>query len=481
MRPVPLWLLALFSLLGYVLIAVWFPLDPGLHRAPLPDIRTFTPSLGAGLAYGAWLVALFALYGLAYRRAREEASGLSLPLILLATALFCLPLVLTFPINATDVYRYFVRGRMTAVYRLSPFSYPPAAVPSDPYLSLAGEWAGATSPYGPVWELVAGGITALSGGNVQFALCLFKGLGALLHLAVAALLWLGLRGAPPARRTARTLLWAWNPALLLISVVDGHNDVLMLFWLLLGTLLVQHGRYGRVSLSSTVAGLTVMTLAPLTKLAGLLPLPLFYLAVLRRLPDARSRIRLLGAGALGTLIVAVLAFMPFARSAGTLLELVRRLQQEVSGSAGFSAVALAVLAARRLNLSFGLNDAVMLAGILFALFALWSLWRMLRGASPVRATADLFGAYLVQAANYRIWYAAWPYAWLLLDEESAAGRLAAGTGLLLTSQLSVLIHAHVRTDLLGGDHLVGHLVGVPFVFLVPLGIGWFWRRRRGRG
>jgi hypothetical protein len=477
MKPVPLWLLALLTLLGYILIAVWFPLDPDLHQAPLPDIRTFTPSLGAGLAYGAWLVGLFALYGLAYRRMRKEAAGLSLQFILLTTALFSLPLLLTFPVNATDVYRYFVRGRVTAVYRLSPFSFPPAAFPSDPYVALAGEWAGATSPYGPIWELVAGGVTALSSGNVQVALCLFKGLGALLHLAVAALLWLALRDVPPIQRSARTLLWAWNPALLLISVADGHNDVLMLFWLLLGTLLVQRGRYGRGSFSRTLAGLMIMALAPLTKPIGIMPLPLFYLAVLRRLPDARRGIRLLCAGGLGTLVVALLAFVPFARSAGSLLEVIRRLQQEAGGGAGFSPVALAVLAAHRLNLSFGLSDAVILAGVLFVLFALWSLWRALRGASPIRVTADLFGAYLIQAANYRIWYAAWPFVWLLLEEESAAGRLVAGTVLLLTSQLSVLIHGHLRTDLLGGDHLVGHLVGVPFVFLLPLGVAWIWRQQ----
>jgi hypothetical protein len=252
---------------------------------------------------------------------------------------------------------------------------------------------------------------------------------------------------------------------------------LMLFWLLLGTLLVQRGRYGRGSFSRTLAGLMIMALAPLTKPIGIMPLPLFYLAVLRRLPDARRGIRLLCAGGLGTLVVALLAFVPFARSAGSLLEVIRRLQQEAGGGAGFSPVALAVLAAHRLNLSFGLSDAVILAGVLFVLFALWSLWRALRGASPIRVTADLFGAYLIQAANYRIWYAAWPFVWLLLEEESAAGRLVAGTVLLLTSQLSVLIHGHLRTDLLGGDHLVGHLVGVPFVFLLPLGVAWIWRQQ----
>ncbi len=476
MKPIPLWLLALSSLVGYILIVFWFPLDPTSHHAPLPDIRTFTPTLWAGLAYGACLSVLFVLYGLACRQVRERAGVLSLSRILMVTACFTVPLILTFPINATDVYRYFVRGRLTVVHHVSPFAFPPSAFPSDPFFSLAGEWAGSTSPYGPIWELVAGGIALLSDGDLQIALCLFKGLGALLHLGVAVVIWLALSDAPPGRRAARTLLWAWNPALLLIFVVNGHNDALMLFWALLGALLVRHAARRR-NVPGTAAGLVVMVLAPLTKPIGLLPLPLFYLAALRQVPDAKSRVRLLGLSGLGSLAVALLAFAPFAGSAQTPLALLPRLFQEAAGGAGYSPVALALLSARRLNLPLGLRDAVVLAWILFGLFFVSAMWRTWCGVSPGRTTADLSAAYLVQAANFRIWYAAWPFAWLVFEEDSGRERLVAGTVFLISAQFSVLIYGHLRVELFGGDHLWAHLLGVPLVFLLPLAAGWVERRR----
>jgi hypothetical protein len=96
------------------------------------------------------------------------------------------------------------------------------------------------------------------------------------------------------------------------------------------------------------------------------------------------------------------------------------------------------------------------------------LWRTGRGRSPVRATADLFAAYLVQAFRVRIWYTTWLLPWLLLDLEDNSRRLTAGLWLLLTSQLSVIVYGHFWAYLLDRDHLLTHLIGVPLVFGLPL-------------
>lgn len=263
----PLPTLFILSFLGYLLLLRFFPLIPRYNQTPLADVRTFTPSLGAGLAYGGLLLLLYGLYGLAYQTVQTGQSdnqndhakaqrrkdkpfffaplrlgakffntrqkSVSLPFILLTTTLFALPLLFTYPINANDVYRYFIRGRITAVYATSPYSQPPAAFPNDPYLPLAGEWATATSPYGPVWELTAAALTRLAPNNLLLGLLLFKLLGLGLHLATAVLIHYALKHQPANHRTAATLLWAWNPALLLFFVTDAHNDILMLFWLTL--------------------------------------------------------------------------------------------------------------------------------------------------------------------------------------------------------------------------------------------------------
>ena len=65
---------------------------------------------------------------------------------------------------------------MQSTYGESPYATPPNNFPADPFADSAGEWADASSPYGPVWELTAGLFTRLSGENLLAGLLLFKGL-----------------------------------------------------------------------------------------------------------------------------------------------------------------------------------------------------------------------------------------------------------------------------------------------------------------
>jgi hypothetical protein len=113
-------------------------------------------------------------------------------------------------------------------------------------------------------------------------------------------------------------------------------------------------------------------------------------------------------------------------------------------------------------------------------------WLGWRGRSPLRGAADIFAAYLVQALNFRIWYAAWPLPWLLLEEDkervvSLSPRLWVGLLFLLTSQLSVVWYAHVRIYGFGRDHLLAHLTGVPLTFLLPFVVAYMLRKRGTAG
>ena len=115
---------------------------------------------------------------------------------------------------------------------------------------------------------------------------------------------------------------------------------------------------------------------------------------------------------------------------------------------------------------------------LFVILGLWLAWLTWRGRSALRAAADIFAGYILQAFRFRIWYAAWPFPWLVLDRGRAddtdvvsQGRLAAGLAFLLTSQLSVLVYGQIRTELLGNSHLRAHRAGIAFTFLLPLLVG----------
>lgn len=447
----------LLMLAGFGIIRLWFPLALHYNQVPQLDIRSFTPSPVAGLAYGLLLCGLFALYGWAYRRVRVAARPPAGWILATTAVLFGLLLLNTYPINATDVYRYVIRGRVNSVYGQNQFAVPPNAFPDDSFAPLAGEWAGETSPYGPLWELVATGLTAVSGDNLYLGLLLFKGLGLLAHLGCTLLIWRLLQERAAAERAALTLLWAWNPALLLTFVVNAHNDALMLFWLLLGLWQTRRGH--------GMTGFLLMVLAPLTKPIGLLPLPLFFLALWRRQPTGQARVRALAVSSVGALLLIVLFFLPF----GSPLDLAQRLLRESSQIAGFSPATLLLLVNRALGGTWSLPAVANGARVPFLLLVLWLTWRTWNGRSPMHGAAEVFGGYVLHALAFRLWYAVWLFPWTLVQRSEESGYyIRAGVLFLLTTQLSVLIYGHLRVYALGGSQLWAHLIGVPFTFLLPL-------------
>ena len=453
--------LTIALLIGYVVIGLWFPLRPFYDTVPLQDVRSFAPSLLGGLGYGVLLLALFGLYWLAFRAVQSGRSVPSLGFLLGTAVLLAIPLLQTYPINANDLYRYVIRGRISSVYEQSPYGSPPDAFPDDPFLSLAGEWAGETSPYGPLWELLAAGVTRMSQNSLFAGLLSFKVVGLLAHLACGWLIWQLLAQATPAKQRSFTLLWLWNPALLLMFVVDGHNDVVMMVWQLVAIFFWRRKR--------PFVTLLFLLFAALTKPIALLPIPFFVLAIWQELPDVKSKFRIFGLAAVLGGTAVWLTFLPF----GSPTDLAVRLLREASNNPGFSPATLVLLIAGELGQPLSFGFVANLFRIPFGLFGLWLLWGVWRnGRSPLRAAANTLLAYSLQDLSFRLWYSTWPFLWLLLDDAPTADgltfRLRTGLWFLFTVQLSVLIYGHLRVYLLGGSQLAAHLIGIPFVFLLPV-------------
>lgn len=457
------WLLALLSLAGYVALSLWFPLRPNFNYSPSPDIRSLAPSLVESAAYGILLCLLFIIYWLAYRYVKGRRTGLPWSVILITAAAFCLPLIFTFPVNATDAYRYFLRGRISIVHALSPFSTTVADLSDEPYASLAGEWASETSPYGPIWETAAAGITFVTADNLWLGLLAFKIFAASCFLTAGAIIWLSSVGVPGPRRSALLLLWAWNPSLLLIFAMDGHNDAFMLLWLLVGWWLITRDK--------PQWGMIVMLLAPLVKPIGLLPLPFFFISIWQQYTNGKKRLRFLLTTVVAAVVLVGVAFSPF----GSPISLAQRLISEAGSGGGFTPMAWLILEGRNQGTNLSIQWATRLGSLLLIFLAIWLLWRTWRGRSPLRTAADIFAGYIMQAFRFRIWYAAWPFPWLLLDQGSknendilSKARLVTGITFLLTSQLSVLIYGQIRTELLASSQLRAHRIGILFTFLLPV-------------
>ncbi len=295
LTKMPLWLLFLLSFVGAILLALWFPLLPAFQQAPPLDIRSFAPSAFHGLAYAALLGGLFAFNGLAAWQVWVQKRPLSLKQLGTTTILLGVPYLFIYPINANDIYRYVIRGRITSFYTQNPFLMPPIAFPNDPFTPFAGEWASVTTPYGPLWELVAGGLTLISGENLLLGLLLFKLLGLVALVGTAVLLFFLSQSSITPFKFAIPLLWAWNPALLLMFVGDAHNDGLMIFLLLLGYFISRRGR--------GLLGFWVLVLAVLVKPIALLALPFFFLALVRKVGNGRQKLRFILLSSVGSLLL----------------------------------------------------------------------------------------------------------------------------------------------------------------------------------
>ncbi len=140
------------------------------------------------------------------------------------------------PITTTDLYGYVARGYLFAHLGQNPMTAPAYQLPGG--LSVDRP----PSPYGPLWLLIAGGISWLCGENLLANMLIYKMIGALgLALSLFLIDRLAARIAP-ARRLRIDALFGWSPLLVYEAVGNGHNDIVMMLCVLLALTLMLRGR-----------------------------------------------------------------------------------------------------------------------------------------------------------------------------------------------------------------------------------------------
>ncbi len=175
-----------------------------------------------------------------------------------------------------------------AIYGRNPFLVAPNApiFAGDPFRPYVGGWAGTTSPYGPVWETLAAGAARLAGDDLWRAVLAFKGLVILAYAAACCLIYATLHRTRPDWAARGLLLFAWSPLVLWETAGNGHNDMVMIAFML-GALWLLTCR-GRALLVAPI----LLALAALCKFVPALLLPPMLAVVwqLRRpAPGVRDR------------------------------------------------------------------------------------------------------------------------------------------------------------------------------------------------
>jgi hypothetical protein len=287
--------------------------------APLNIIHTMFGTLLFTASFGV----IFVLYFWGVRRLPAQISYryIQLSTLLLGIVYMLIPIV-----TSQDIISYTAYTRMVIVYHLNPFIATPMMIRHD-YVYRFLYWIDQPSAYGPVWLGLSSGLQwfAWSVGARHvlsmeillrlFALAMFLGSIHLVWLLSGRLLErygdVNVTGVHT-RRLRATLAFAWNPFLLLEASVNAHNDVTVLFLLLLALWCLFPRPDGR---SYYLAASALLALAVCIKITYILLLPglvLFLLSereyvqvrLLRRLCDA------LAAGSISLVLIIAIHF-PF--------------------------------------------------------------------------------------------------------------------------------------------------------------------------
>jgi alpha-1,6-mannosyltransferase len=192
-------------------------------------------------------------------------------------ALWFAPLVAAMPLYSRDLYSYAAQGLLWD-QGLSPYEHAVRELDSPWRGSTAPTWLDSTTPYGPVWLLLARAVAAVS-GELWVALLLLR------LLAVAGVVLMAWAVPDVARRLG------WSPvralwlgvAVPLVGahfVGGAHNDALMVGAVLGGLALALRGRFA--------VACVVIALGAMVKVPAVIALPFVVILWARHLASVRT-------------------------------------------------------------------------------------------------------------------------------------------------------------------------------------------------
>lgn len=329
-----------------------------------PDLDGHIPQfIALGLVAGAlYLAAVWVVFHIPVR-------GVALLLVIGAGLAFRALLVTAPPALSDDVYRYQWEGRIERA-GINPYTAYPA-LPNlirfeDPHYPIR---TGRTTPtvYPPASEMLFRLVRTIQG---------YKALFTALDIASIGLILLVLRTLR--QPLAQSLVYAWNPAVIVSFALSGHHDSLAILALLVANLLII-AQKPLLSAASVAVGF----------LAKLFPIVL--LPVLIKKMKQRQ-----WAGASVFLAIVILAYLPFARAGQDLFHGFR--DYAVGWEANDSLFRLFLLAGN------SKAQAELVAVILMVTLLAYVLKRRME---PLRASLILVAGLLLLSPNAFPWYFTW--------------------------------------------------------------------------
>ncbi len=424
-----------------------------LHRPPADA----EPTLAPFVAYTAVTIALFALFitllVLCARYGpfthRQRVLAISFPIVFNVAFLF------TPPTLSIDLLSYISHGYIETTMGANPLVQPSSSVAGTPlgFELLRYGWRPVhpASPYGPAWTRVEAS-AARAFDDARSQMVVLKLVVVAASLGTALLIWSILGRVRPELRLLGTLAYLWNPMIVMELAGDGHNDAVMVFFVLLGLFLTIERR--------VVGGIVATCLGVLTKYVPILFLPLQIAWMWRTRPStSRFAGQVLAAATVAALFTVGL-FAGYWAGSDTWTG-VRVSGQP--GSTGSTQTMLMELLSRVLSPTIVESVVPIFAVLALVVYLGYKVRSIADGADLLSGYASLALVYLLFISpSYWPWYAVLPVALLAL--------VPTGSSMLVLLALSLGSRLAAPLDLLFVNELIGRPVFFALTWIFGIGI-----------
>lgn len=234
------------------------------------------------IVFGGLFICYFLIYDWGRKNDKELKNNFKT--IIFFFIAFQIILLIIPPIGSSDIYNYIFRTKVLTVYHENPYLVPAGNFPNDPLADYAQAGGGQTPlTYGPLWLGLALIPTILAKGTVFWGAFSFKLLAIILSSATCYLIFKILKQMKPDYQYLGTLLYAFNPLLLFEIANNGHNDIAMMFLVILSTYYFIENRF--------YLSFIGLTLAVLVKYIALILIPILFLFILNGLSTKKEKIK----------------------------------------------------------------------------------------------------------------------------------------------------------------------------------------------
>lgn len=177
-------------------------------------------------------LALLVVYFFLFKYAKNNI--FSIKHVILGAVIFSLTLAIIAPLGSGDIYYYIFHEGILVKYKANPYTADLTHFYNDNFYAKVASWGqkyGTT--YGPLWLILSAPASLFGGDSEFFGFFSFRVLTILFNFGVIWLIYLMLEKIKPEYKIIGTLLYAWNPFILFEVANNGHNEIMVLFFLLL--------------------------------------------------------------------------------------------------------------------------------------------------------------------------------------------------------------------------------------------------------